>query len=136
MDTAEQIRVDSQSPYEQRARYLCNENGFAFSYPPVPVRQFKAEHDRAADPGEPTAAILLDASDMLDTDYPATTPALLCRYIRLRAGEQLSQTYAASGEVCYVMSGGGESSSGKDHIVWKQGDVFCLPCLRLVAQPG
>ncbi len=127
MELAERNRLDDQSSYEQRARYVCNENGFAFSYPPVPVRQFKAEHDRAVDPGEPTGSILLDASDALATAYPATTPALLCRYIRLRAGEQLSQTRNASGEVCYVMSGRGESASGADHLVWKQGDVFCLP---------
>jgi gentisate 1,2-dioxygenase len=127
MEIAEHNRVDSQSPYEQRARYVCNENGFAFSYPSVPVRQFKAEHARAVDPGEPTGTILLDASNALGTAYPATTPTLLCRYIRLRAGERLSQTYSASGEVCYVMSGGGEVTSGKDHFVWKQGDVFCLP---------
>ena len=127
MELAERNRVDSESLYEQRARYVCNENGFAFSYPSVPVRQFKAEFDRAVDPGEPTGTILLDASDALGTAYPATTPTLLCRYIRLRAGEHLSQTYAASGEVCYVMSGSGDSSSGTDHFAWKQGDVFCLP---------
>lgn len=127
MELAEQSRMNSQSSYEQRARYVCNENGFAFSYPSVPVRQFKAEYDRAVDPGEPTGAILLDASEALGTAYPATTPTLLCRYIRLRAGERLSRTYDASGEVCYVMSGSGESLSGTDRIIWQQGDVFCLP---------
>lgn len=127
MELAERNRVEDQSLYEQRARYVCNENGFAFSYPSVPVRQFTAEYERAADPGEPTGTILLDASDALGTAYPATTPTLLCRYVRLRAGERLSQTYNASGEVCYVMSGSGESTSGTDHLVWKQGDVFCLP---------
>ena len=127
MDIAEQNRAHSQSLYEQRARYVSNENGFAFSYPPVPVQQFKAEYDRAVDPGAPTGAIMLDTSKVLGTAYPATTPTLLCRYIRLRAGELLSETYAASGEVGYVMSGRGESSNGEDRIVWKKGDVFCLP---------
>lgn len=127
MDIADQKRVQSQSCYEQRARYLSNENGFAFSYPPVPVRQFKAEHDRAVEPGTVTGAILLDASKALGTAYPATTPTLLCRYIRLRAAERFSITYAASGEVCYVLSGGGECINRADRIGWRQGDVFCLP---------
>ena len=52
MDTVEQDRVHSQSPYETRARYVCNENGFDFSYPDVPVRQFKSEHDIATAPGQ------------------------------------------------------------------------------------
>jgi gentisate 1,2-dioxygenase len=127
MDISEQKKVGGQSRYEQRARYLSNENGFAFSYPPVPAHQFKAEHDRATDQGAPTGAIMLDASEALGTVYPATTPTLLCRYIRVRAGEQYSVTYAASGEVCYVMSGRGDSTNGADSIAWQQGDVFCLP---------
>ena len=127
MDIAEQKRMRSQSLYEQRARYLSNENGFAFSYPPVPVQQFKAEYERAVEPGTPTGSIMLDASKALGTAYPATTPTLLCRYVRVRAGDRLSQTYVASGEVCYVMSGRGESINGEDHIVWQRGDVFCLP---------
>ena len=127
MDTVEQDRVHSQSPYETRARYVCNENGFDFSYPDVPVRQFKSEHDIATAPDAPSGAVVLDASGILGTVYQATTPTLLCRYIRLRAGEQLTHAYAASGEVCYVMSGRGESISGDDHFSWQRGDVFCLP---------
>jgi len=127
MDIAEQKQEYSQSLYEQRARYLSNENGFAFSYPPVPVQQFKAEYDRTVDSATPTGTIMLDASKALGTAYPATTPTLLCRYIRVRAGDRISTTYAATGEVCYVMSGRGESTNGEDRIAWQQGDVFCLP---------
>ena len=127
MDVSEQKRVNSQPIYEKRARYLCNENGFAFSYPPVPVRHFKAEHDRAFDRDEPTGVIMLDAGKALGTAYPATTPTLLCRYIRIRAGERVSATYVASGEVCYVMSGRGTCTNGVDSMRWQQGDVFCLP---------
>lgn len=127
MDISDQKQMDGQVRYEQRARYLSNENGFAFSYPPVPAHQFLAEHERATDPAAPTGAILLDVSHVLSTAYPATTPTLLCRYIRLRADEQYQVAYAASGEVCYVMSGRGESANGTDCIAWQQGDVFCLP---------
>lgn len=127
MDISEQEQVGGQACYEQRARYLSNENGFAFSYPPVPAHQFNAEHVRATNPDTPTGAIMLDLSQALATAYPATTPTLLCRYIRLRAGEQYRIVYAASGEVCYVMTGRGESKNGADCIAWQQGDVFCLP---------
>ncbi len=127
MDISERKKVDSQSDYEQRAHYVSNENGFAFSYPPVPVRQFKTEHDRAFDPTAGSDAIVLDASQALGTVYPATTPTLLCRYIRVLAGEQISFEYRATGEVCYVISGRGQSTNGTDAVVWKRGDVFCLP---------
>jgi gentisate 1,2-dioxygenase len=127
MHISEQKRVGDQSRYEQRARYLANENGFAFSYPPVPAHQFKAEYKRAVDSRAPTGPIMLDGSDTLDTAYPATTPTLLCRYLRVRAGERFSVTYVASGEVSFVMSGRGESTNGADSLSWRQGDVFCLP---------
>jgi quercetin dioxygenase-like cupin family protein len=115
------------SPYAQRARYVCNENGFAFSYPPVPARQFLAERDRAFDPALRSCAIELDASDALGSAHPATTPTVLCRYLKIRAGETLRATRVAPGEVCYVMSGRGESRNGSDMIEWSEGDVFCLP---------
>ena len=51
MSVKEAVRTSdkSVSVYAQRARYVCNENGFDFSYPPVPVRQFLAERERAFD---------------------------------------------------------------------------------------
>jgi hypothetical protein len=41
--TAARAEIDTQAPYVRRARYLTNENGFAFSWParpgaPVPGR--------------------------------------------------------------------------------------------------
>ena len=126
MKVSEHSRID-QTGYEQRARFVCNENGFAFSYPPVPVRQFLSERNRVFDPAGKSELVALDASDALVTAYPATTPALLCRYIRLRAGEKLTARYVASGEVCYVISGEGDSCSGGDSVTWGQGDVFCFP---------
>lgn len=122
-----QQRVDTQGEYERRAQYICNENGFSFSFPPVPVRQFREEHARAVDPATPSIAIMLDARQALGSDYPATTPTLLCRYIRVRAGETVSMCYRATGEICYVISGHGQSINGADTIIWERGDVFCLP---------
>lgn len=115
------------TPFQRRARYIANENGFAFTLPPVPPRQFLVERDRAFDPAGPTGMIALDCADALGTAYPATTPTLLCRYLKIRASEQLHTAFVAGGEVCYVMSGSGESRNRDDRIVWGQGDVFCFP---------
>jgi gentisate 1,2-dioxygenase len=110
-----------------RARYHTSENPFTFRWPAVPVRQFLAERDRAFDPAAPTGAIALDASGDLGTAYPATTPTLLARYLRIRAGQQLRTTYACGGEVYYVWRGAGESRNGDEIIEWGAGDVFCFP---------
>jgi len=125
--TAVRAELDAQALYASRARYLTNENGFAFSWPAVPVHQFLAERDRAFDAGTPTGLIALDISAVLSTNYPATTPTLLCRYVKLRAAEQWRTAFVASGEIYYVMSGSGESRNGNDVIGWACGDVFCFP---------
>ena len=125
--TAIRAEVDGQSTYSDRARYLTNENGFAFSWPAVPIRQFLDERDRAFDPAAPTGLIALDISSDLSTDYPATTPTLLCRYVKLRANESLRSAFVASGEIYYAMAGAGESRNGDDVLHWAAGDVFCFP---------
>ena len=124
--TAVRAKID-QDKYSRRARYLTDENGFAFSWPAVPVRQFLAERDRAFAAESETGLIALDICGELRTRYPATTPTLLCRYMKLRAAEQLRTVFAASGEIYYVMSGSGESRNGNDVIGWSSGDVFCFP---------
>lgn len=120
-------RTGSDSAYTRRARYHTSENGFDFEWPPVPARQFLAERDRAFSDATPTGPIVLDASGDLATPYPATTPTLLMRYLKIRPGERLPTAFVASGEIYYVMRGGGESRNGKDVIVWSEGDVFCFP---------
>ena len=115
---AVRTRAEPQSTYERRARYYTSENPFTFGYPPVPARQFLAERDRAFDPATPTSAIALDAAGDLGTPYPATTPTLLCRYMKIRAGEQLRTALAASGAIYYVMAGSGESRNAAELIKW------------------
>jgi gentisate 1,2-dioxygenase len=115
------------SIYARRARYHSADNNFDFSWPPVPARQFLAERDRAFDAAGPSGLIALDAADDLGTAYPATTPLMLLRYLKLRAGESLETEFAASGEVYYVMRGQGESRNGDDLIAWGKGDLFCFP---------
>ncbi len=116
----------AETKYTERARYNTSENPFTFRWPAVPIRQFLAERDRAFDPAAPTGAIALDISGELGIGYPATTPSLLARYLRIRGGEELRTTFAAGGEIYYVMRGRGETRNGPDLIAWGTGDVFCF----------
>lgn len=129
MNQAAAARLPAAVPtaFARRARYHLAENGFAFTFPPVPIRQFVRERDVAFDAATPTGPIVLDASDALGTGYAATTPTLLCRYLKLRAGETLRTSFVASGEIFYVMSGDGTSRNGADTVSWGAGDVFCFP---------
>ena len=123
----EGVSAASDTIYTRRAEYHDPANAFAFQWSRVPRRQFLDERDRALDPATRTAEILLDSSDALEIDYPATTPTLLCRYLRLESGGAHVSRYAASGEIYYVMSGAGESRNGGDRIAWTAGDIFCFP---------
>jgi gentisate 1,2-dioxygenase len=113
--------------YARRARYFDSGNAFNLKYPPVPCHQFLKERDRALDPATGTALIPLDLSDRLDIDFPVTTPLILTRYVRLRAGDALTTRFKASGELYYVIAGSGRTTKGGDTIPWAAGDVLCLP---------
>jgi gentisate 1,2-dioxygenase len=115
------------TPYTRRARYFDSGNAFALKYPPVPCHQFLAERDRALDAATGTAVIPLDLSAQLGTDFPATTPLILTRYLRIRAGDELTTRLKASGELYYVIAGSGATAKAADRIAWGPGDVFCLP---------
>ena len=115
------------TPYTRRARYFDSSNAFALKYPPVPCHQFLAERGRALDPATGTAVIPLDLSAQLGTQFPATTPLILTRYLRIRAGDELTTRLKASGELYYVIAGSGATAKGADRIAWGPGDVFCLP---------
>ncbi len=115
------------TPYTERARYFDSSNAFALKYPPVPCHQFLAERDLAFDPSTPTGLIALDLRERLGTPFPATTPLMLTRYARIRAGERLTTRFKASGELYYVFEGSGETRAGADRIAWGPGDVLCLP---------
>lgn len=128
MATAEREAITRpDTPFTGRARFHSAANNFDFSWPAVPAHQFVAERDRAYDPATPTGEILLDISDVLQTGYPATTPTLLMRYLKIRAGESLTTRLAASGEVHYVVDGEGESDNAGDTVAWSTGDLFCFP---------
>ena len=124
-----ETRTENTTRSEQMERAIYNdpENFFDWSWPAVPRHQFIDERDRAYDPNGPTGLIELDVSAVLETAYPATTPAILARYIKIHSGGSLSHAFNASGEVYYVLEGSGESTNGPDTIVWGAGDVFCFP---------
>jgi gentisate 1,2-dioxygenase len=111
----------------RRARFHCPENGFSFAWSAVPAHQFLAERDRAMDAATPTSTIELDIAEALGTSYPATTPSILTRYIKIRGGEAIRSAWVASGEIYYVMKGAGESRNAGETIHWGAGDAFCFP---------
>lgn len=126
MSTVAKQFEGAEAPASQ-ARYGDPENFFNFSWPPVPRRQFVAERDRAFAADTPTGEVLLDSSEALATPYPATSPLLLARYLRIRAGQRLETLRRASAEIHYVLRGAGVSHGHGADIAWGPGDVFCLP---------
>jgi len=88
-----------ETPYSQRALYYSSADGFNIKRPPVPAHVFRAERDRALDPSSPTGLLPLDLSPELEIGFPATTPLILARYARIRAGEHLATCFAATGEM-------------------------------------
>lgn len=115
------------TPYTSRAVYLTPSNGFGSQLPKVPAHIFVAERDQAFNPATGTAIINLDLSDKLKTAYPATTPNLLARYVRVKAGETQCLNLTTAGEVYYLLEGVGSIAKGEDLINWVEGDSVCLP---------
>ena len=115
------------SIYAARARFVPVEKGFNIKRPPIEPRAFLAEKERAFAADTPTRFILLDLSATLGTEYAATTPLMLARYARVRAGEALTCTLAASGEMWAVLRGKGRLRRGSDVVAWRGGDMLALP---------
>jgi gentisate 1,2-dioxygenase len=110
-----------------RARFVSVEDGFNIKRPVLEPRTFDAERDHALDPSAPSGFILLDMRDVLLTPYPATTPLLLAKFLRLRAGEEITAKLRASSEIYYVLRGRGSTEqAGGERIEWSAGDIFCL----------
>jgi gentisate 1,2-dioxygenase len=111
----------------RRALYYSSADGFNIKRPPVLARTFTAERDAVLAADAPTGFVALDQSADLGVDFAATTPLLLARYARIRAGEKLVSRFPCSGEIHYVIAGGGETLVGAEAIAWQTGDAFCLP---------
>lgn len=119
--------ADTRTALAQRARYHSSADGFNIVRPPVPPQVFTRERDAAFDPATPTSLWPLDLSQVIETPFPATTPLVLARYARVRAGETLTTRFAASGAIHYVLAGHGQTRAGGDAVSWAAGDVFVLP---------
>ena len=115
------------SPAQSRGRFFNTGNAFNLKLPPVPDHVFTEEPLRALDPATPTGLIPCDLSAALDCLFPATTPLVLVRYAKIRAGETLTTDFAASGIVVYVIRGSGTTSCAGESIAWSEGDLFILP---------
>ncbi|MEM7404357.1 MAG: hypothetical protein AAF458_03645 [Pseudomonadota bacterium] len=110
-----------------RAALHNPQNFFGLKLSAVPRHQFAAECRHAFANDTPTSEILLDISADLGTPYPATTPLLLARYLRIRPDEEMVVNRWTSGEVLYVLRGSGSSSGAGEHFDWDKGDAFAFP---------
>ncbi|MFT5175171.1 MAG: gentisate 1,2-dioxygenase [Gammaproteobacteria bacterium] len=115
------------SKAQQRARYFNTGNAFNVQLPAVPNAVFAHEALHALDSATATGFTACDASATMQCAYPATSPLLLARYARIRAGESLSCDFNASGVVHYVISGDGSTQAAGERIEWHPGDVFVTP---------
>jgi gentisate 1,2-dioxygenase len=89
--------------------------------------QFNAERDEAFASSTPTKLIDMDLSASLETSYPATTPLVLSRYMRIRAGESMALELRASAQLMVVLTGSGSTSVLGETASWGRGDVLALP---------
>lgn len=75
-----------------------------------------------------TRIIPLDLSLELGiNDGPATSPALIAHFVRIRAGEQISTSPNATSQLYYVISGSGFSAVNGELVSWGRGDFLTLP---------
>lgn len=118
-----------QSDWQQRARYFNSGNAFALSLPPVPSVQFSDERDQAFSATGQTGLIAMDQSEQLQTEFAATTPFALSRYMRIAPGDSLTPDFNASVQIICLLQGSGQTRQidGGETIAWQTGDIMVLP---------
>jgi gentisate 1,2-dioxygenase len=121
------LDVNNAQTLTDDAVFYVPDASFDRGLPDVPVHLFKAEQQQALRAGAPTGLIPLDLSAQLRTCFEATTPAMLARYVVLRAGDTLAHQFQATGEVHHVLRGQGFTQAGETRIAWRAGDTFALP---------
>ncbi|GGL12630.1 cupin domain-containing protein [Nocardia jinanensis] len=109
-----------------RAQFYTPRIAFDRPVPEIAATAFTDERDRAFAPAAPTGFVVLDRSGLLGTEWPATTPTLLARYLVLHEGQDFESHLFSSGEVYYVLRGTGRTHSAGETVRWGPGDVFCL----------
>ena len=118
---------DRAAAYTARAQYYSPANIFIIKRPEVPCHRFDAECERALSPDGPSEWIACDVGAAMGFQWPATTPLILVRYAKVRPGETLTGSFAASGEQYYVIAGSGDLIKGADAIPFEQDDMVTLP---------
>ena len=119
--------VLASTPAQRRARFFNSGNAFNLKLPAVPRARFEAERDAAFATGAASGCHAMDQSAAIGCRFPATTPLVLARYLRVAAGDTLSTAFRASGEVHCVLAGTGETTVGGETLSWGPGDVMVLP---------
>lgn len=122
-----QLAAAPASPAQARGRFFNTGNGFNVQLPPVPDRIFADEPARALHPATPTGLIACDISADLASAFAATTPLVLARYARIRAGESMTTDFVATGVIAYVIQGSGTTRCDGEEIAWSAGDLLILP---------
>ncbi len=120
-------RIVADSLARESGLYRTTTNAFKDKLPPVPAVTFTAEHDRAFDADAPTGTVFCDVSARLLSPVPATTPLLLARYVRIRAGDVAPMSLRATAAIVYVIRGEGATTRRKASVEWAAGDIFRLP---------
>ena len=124
---SERASSDCVTSWQERARYYNPQEAFSVVLSPLPSVAFTQERDRAFDNSTPTGLIDMDLSELLNTPYPATTPLLMSRYLRIRAGERFTIEVRASMQLLTVCTGSGQTSADGETVRWGAGDVLMLP---------
>ena len=114
-------------PWRERARYFNPGEAFSQVLSPVPSIAFTHERDRAFAAATPTSLIDMDLSATLNTTYPATTPLVMSRYLRVRASEHLQMNVRASMQLLVICVGTGRTQINGESVNWRPGDVLMLP---------
>ncbi len=121
-DLPMQHPVAPASAAQARARFFNSGNAFDVKLPQVPAQMFLPPQDGRF------GVFDCDQSRALGCGFPATTPLMLARYVRLAARDTLLPVdVLATGSVWYVISGGGRLGGAVDGFAFGAGDVFLLP---------
>jgi gentisate 1,2-dioxygenase len=76
----------------------------------------------------PTRIVPLDLSNELNlSDGPATSPALVANFVRIKWGEQVETSPNATSQLYYVISGQGVSAVNGRLVHWEEGDFLTMP---------
>ena len=79
--------------------------------------------------------IPFDNSQYMDIDFPATSPSLLCSFIKIKEREKIITYSKATSQVFYVIHGSGFSTiygkeGNRQTVNWKEGDLFVVPFIE------